>query len=137
MARYKDFGSPVAANSDEPITFQLYGETYKCQPAMQGRLLIEFIAQSSVEDPSSSAKAILNFFDSALAPDDRGRFKELTESEDRVVPMETLTEIMDWLVEQYTGRPTEPSSPSEPGDTSTGTTFAGVPSSPPVPVSVS
>jgi len=138
MTRFKDFGSPVspAASSDEVITFNLYGERFKCVQALQGRTLIEFIARSSVDNPSESAKAVLDFFDSALAPEDRERFTELTASEDRIVPMDTLTEIMDWLVEQYTARPTEPSTPSESGDTSTGTTFAGVPSSPPVPASV-
>ena len=136
MPRFKDFGSPIVS-SDEPITFQLYGKTFRCQPAMQGRQLIEFIAQSSVEDPSSSARAVLQFFDNAIVEADHDQFNEMTHSSETVVPMETLTEVMDWLVEQYTGRPTEPPSPSPVGDTTTGTTFAGVPSSPPVPVSAS
>ena len=80
---------------------------------------------------------MLKFFDAAIVEDDHDQFNEMTENPDTVVPMETLSEIMDWLVEQYAGRPTQPSTPSEPGDSTTGTTFAGVPSSPPVPVSVS
>ena len=136
-ARFKDFGAPVAASSDEPITFQLYGKTFRCKPALQGRLLIEFIAESSQEDPSAGARAVLKFFDSAIIENDHEAFNELTENPETVVPMETLSEIMDWLVGQYAARPTQPPTQSEPGDSTTGTTFAGVPSSPPVPASAS
>lgn len=136
MPKFKDFGSPLA-NSDEPVTFSLYGETFRCKPSMQGRLLIQFIAESSQDDPSAGARAVLKFFDQAIVEADHEKFNEMTESADTIVPMETLTSIMDWLVEQYTGRPTQPPTPSEPGDLITGPGFAGVPSSPPVPVSVS
>lgn len=136
-AKFKDFGSPVAASSDEPITFQLYGQMFRCRPAMQGAVLIQFIAESSADDPSASARAVLKFFDQAIVESDHEQWHSITESADTIVPMETLSEIMDWLVEKYSSRPTEPPSASPPGDTTTGTTFAGVPSSPPVPVSAS
>ena len=136
-AKFKDFGSPVAASSDEPVTFQLYGETFRCRPAMQGTALIQFIADASGDDTGAGAKAVLSFFDLAIVEADHDRWHELTLSEDHIVPMETLSEIMDWLVEQYSARPTQPPTASEPGESTTGTTFAGVPSSPPVPASVS
>jgi len=34
------------------------------------------------------------------------------EDEKRIVPMDVLSEIMSWLIEEYTGRPTTPSSGS-------------------------
>jgi hypothetical protein len=104
---------------------------------MQGRSLIDFIAQSSADDPSSSARAVLGFFDQAVVEEDHEKFNRITTGGETIVPMDTLSEIMDWLVEQYTGRPTEPSTPSPSGDTTTGTTFQGVPSQPPVSVSAS
>jgi hypothetical protein len=33
------------------------------------------------------------------------RFNELLESEDKIVPVETIGEITAWLVEQYSDRP--------------------------------
>ena len=138
MAKFKDFGAPaLAASSDEPITFQLYGETFRCIPAMQGTTLIEFIAQASMDDPSAGARAVLNFFTTVIVQSDLEKWEAMTKSSETIVPMETLSEIMDWLVEQYSARPTEPPTASPPGDTTTGTTFPGVPSSPPVPVSAS
>lgn len=129
MVRHKDFGSP--ASSDEPITFNLYGQTFRCKAALQGRTLMEFIALSADEDnPASGAKAILQFFDTALVNEDRERFAQMTTSDDHVVPLETLGSIMEWLVEQYAGRPTQPPSPSEPGPMITGPMPTATPSFP-------
>jgi hypothetical protein len=129
VARHKSFGSPVL-QSDEPLTFDLYDQQFRCAPAMQGRVLIEFIARSASGDPAAGAQAVLDFFDTAVIAADRERFKEMLEGEEYIVPMSTLTDIMDWMVEEYTGRPTEPPSPSQPGESTTGPTFAGRPSSP-------
>jgi hypothetical protein len=127
VVRHKDFGAP--ANMDEPITFTLYGETFRCAPSIQGRTLLQFISMSGDdESPDKGASAVLQFFDSALVKADRERFVELTSSEDTVVPLETLASIMEWLVEQYSGRPTEPPSPSEPGELITGPMPVAVPS---------
>jgi hypothetical protein len=137
-ARYKDFGSPVTASSDEPVMFSLYGEQFRCLPAMQGTKLIEFIAMSGDPDnPSGGATAVLEFFKTAISSDDFPRFEAITNSDDRIVPMETLSEIMDWLITQYAARPTQPPMLSEPGQPTTGTMFAGVPSSPPAYASAS
>ena len=136
MARHKSFGSPVL-NSDEPLTFDLYDTTYRCKPAMQGRLLIEFIARSSANDPAAGAQAVLDFFDSAIIESDLQHFKDVLSSEDKIVPMDTLTEIMDWMIEEYTGRPTQQPSDSESGLPTTGPTSEDAPSFTGVPVSTS
>lgn len=129
MVRHKDFGAP--ASTDEPITFTLFGQTFRCKPSLQGRKLMEFIAMSADEDnPAQGAKAILAFLDSALVAEDRERFTQVTESDDTVVPLETLAAIMEWLVEQYSGRPTQPPSPSEPGPMITGPMPTATPSFP-------
>lgn len=129
MVRHKDFGAP--ANTDEPITFTLYGETFKCVPSLQGRTLLQFISDSGDnESPDKGANAVLDFFNSALTKADRERFIELTSDDDTVVPLESLAEIMEWLVEQYSGRPTLPPSPSESGELITGPMPVAVPSFP-------
>jgi hypothetical protein len=40
------------------------------------------------------------------------RFTALMEDPKRIVPMDVLSEIMSWLIEEYTDRPTQPSSDS-------------------------
>lgn len=118
MVRHKDFGAPV--NSDEPITFTLYGKVFRCVPAIQGRTLLRFISVSSGENAAESAGAILDFFDTAVVPEDLDMFREMTSSLSTVVPLETLAKVMEWMVEEYSGRPTPPPSPSDSGELTTG-----------------
>lgn len=136
MTRYRNFGSP--AQSDEVVAFDLYEEQYKCKAALQGRTLIELVARADADDPAVAAAAVLHFFDVVMVDESRERFNALTNSEDRVVSLETLTQIMEWLVEQYAGgeRPTMPSSESSPGEMTTGLPLMEGQFSP-VPVSVS
>ena len=129
MARFRDFGSPVRVDQDEPVTFRIYGQVFHCAPAIQGRLLLEFIATSGGEKPDIGAAAIINFFNSVLVPQSREEFNRLTTDSDTVVPMETLAEIMEWLVSVYSARPTEPPSPLESGDLTTGPMPMAIPSS--------
>ena len=106
MARFKDFGSP-AKDQDEPLTFKLYDETFHAVPAIQGKTLMGLIKDSNMEDPSESAAMVLGFFEKVLKPESLERFNALIDSEDKIVPVETLAEIVGWLVEEYSGRPEE------------------------------
>lgn len=125
-ARFKDFGAP--ASSDEPITFRLFDETYRCRPAIQGKVLIDLLSKVNVNSMGDSAEAVLGFFEKTLLPESYARFDAVLISEDQIVTMDALTSIMEWLVEQYAGggdtatepRPTEPSSDSLNGHETTG-----------------
>lgn len=107
MARFKDFGSPTK-DQDEPLSFKLYGETFHAVPSIQGKTLMGLIKDASVDDPSESAAMVLGFFDKVLVEESLERFTALTESTDKIVPVETLAEIVGWLVEEYSGRPEAP-----------------------------
>jgi hypothetical protein len=107
MAKFKDFG----AGSDtpqEPISFAIHGETFECKPAIQGKFLLDLVARSAnQDDPSESAKVIGDFFKTVLSTESYSRFTYLSEDSDKIVDVETLSEIVGWLVEQYTDRPTQ------------------------------
>lgn len=108
MTRYKNFGSPVAISSDEVITFDLYGEGFKCKPHIQGKALIDLMKDAGEDGSATSATMIFEFLDHVLESDSRAKLYEMMESTDKIVPVETLGEIVGWLVEEYTGRPEEP-----------------------------
>jgi hypothetical protein len=133
VPRHRSFGSPVLSQ-DQPLTFDLYGQTFRCVPALQGVVMIEFIAQSASDDVGAGARAMLDFLRRVIRPEDRDRFFEMTNSDEFVVPMETLNELMEWLTEQYAGRPTEGQSPSESGSSTTGPSSTAEQSYPVVPV---
>lgn len=106
MARFKDFGSP-AANKAEPLTFRLYDEEFFAVANIQGKTLMNLVKNASVDDPAESAEMLIGFFEKVLLPESLVRFNALTEGQDKIVPVETLAEIVGWLVEEYSGRPEE------------------------------
>lgn len=108
MARFKDFGS--GSNNGEvaePITFKIHGEEFTCIPEIPGKTVLNLVAKSGGDNPADSADAVTGFFKTVLTEESMIRFDILAEDPNRIVSMQTLTEIIEWLVEQYTDRPTE------------------------------
>ena len=106
MARFKDFGEGNKIES-EPLSFKLHGEEFQCRKDMQGKVLLNLVVSSSdTDNPAEAAKVINSFFGIVLMPESYERFEALTSDPDRVVTVEALGEIVGWLVEQYSDRPT-------------------------------
>lgn len=103
--RFKDFGAPEV--NQEPLSFALFGETFNCIPALPGKFLLDLIAESNSDDPVASSNIVTKFFNTVLVEESRERFNALAVDPNRVVPVETLSEITAWLVEEYAARPTE------------------------------
>jgi hypothetical protein len=108
MARHKSFGSPSAELEQEPITFDLYDETFTCKAAVQGSVLLGF----GRDTKDNASEAVLNFFSLVMSDEEYEKFEDLINSEDKIVPAETLGEIAGFLVSEYTARPTGSSSSS-------------------------
>jgi hypothetical protein len=101
----------------EPLTFDLGGEEFTCHPEVQGKLILDIIRSAADEkDPDQRgmmmAVGVLDFFKKVMDASEYERFEKLMEDPKRIVPMDTLSEIMSWLIEEYTDRPTPPSSAS-------------------------
>jgi hypothetical protein len=106
MARFKDFGTG-GDSSVEEISFKIHGETFVCRPALQGKVLLELVAKSNdTENPGEAAEIIMKFFKTVLVPESNEAFEALANDPDRIVSVETLGDIVAWLVEQYSERPT-------------------------------
>lgn len=107
-ARFKDFGSgkPVAT---EPITFRLHDEEFTAVAALPGKTIIDLVARSADGNEASALAQILDFFKAALVDESFVRFNALIEDRDRVVSVDTLAEIVEWLLGEYGDRPEEPS----------------------------
>lgn len=105
--RFKDFGGKYDPTEAEPLSFKLYGEDFECNPNLQGKVLLDIVANSDEDSPSAVAHTMSTFFERALKPESYARFNALLEDPNRIVTVETLGEITAWLVEEYTARPTE------------------------------
>ena len=106
MTRFKDFGSGTD-NTKEPLVFKLHGEEFTCKPAIQGKLLIDLAKNGNSEDPSKAAETIEMFFGYVLVDSDKERFQNLLVDPDRIVSVEVLSEIIGWLMGEYTNRPNQ------------------------------
>ena len=104
--RFRNFGSEETVVKD-PISFELHGEEFHCRPVLQGKVLLEIIANMDANDSSYIAQTISKFFEYTLVPESYERFDALLHDADKIVTVETLGEITSWLVEEYTARPTQ------------------------------
>lgn len=108
MTRFKDFGAGAKGNENsEPLSFKLHEETFHCVPQVQGKLLLELVADSSGDDAVKSAAVIDKFFGYVLEDESLVRFNKLIRDKHKIVTVETLADITGWLVEEYTNRPEE------------------------------
>ncbi len=108
-ARHKDFGKPVNMEEMDPVSFDLYGETYNCYKQIHGVTLLRFVQDANSEDGSKATSAMLDIFKRVMPKDEYARFEELCNDPETVVPVDTLGEIVGWLMEVYSERPTKQS----------------------------
>jgi hypothetical protein len=79
--------------------------------------IVATMAGGNLDDPAvmgAAAAAATQFFMDALLPDDRVRFAAAIHdpTPGKVIPLGKLVMAMEWVVEQYMGRPTVPPSGS-------------------------
>ena len=110
MARFKDFGSGKDISEVEPLSFKIYDEEFFCTPVVQGKFLLELISSTSnsEDDPTASARMVSGFFSHVLFEESYERFEKLLNDKHRIVQVETLSEIVAWLMQEYTNRPNQP-----------------------------
>jgi hypothetical protein len=105
-SRFKDFGDDQNVVK-EPLSFKLYGEDFHCHPALQGKVLLDTVSKADASDPAAAARMIDDFFRKSLTEESYERFNNLLNDSEKIVTVETLSEITSWLVEQYSERPTK------------------------------
>ena len=105
-SRFKDFGDDQNVVK-EPLSFKLYGEDFHCHPALQGKVLLDTVSKADASDPAAAARMIDDFFQKSLTEESYERFNSLLNDSEKIVTVETLSEITAWLVEQYSERPTK------------------------------
>lgn len=112
--RFKDFGSGGEVNK-APLSFKIHNEEFHCRPSIQGKTLLDIVANSGDTSGVGVANTINQFFEVCLVPESFVRFNALLENPDKIVTVETLGEITAWLVEEYSSRPTQQPEPSASG----------------------
>lgn len=108
-----------------PVTFDVTGdgftETFSAVPAIPGAQLLDFISDADSNDGGRASQALIDFMQSVILDDDKERFAELIRDPDKVIEIELLAEICEWLVGEYAARPTEQPKRSAAGRPQNGT----------------
>ena len=104
--RYKDFGKGGDVTK-EPLSLKLYGEDFGCVPQIQGKFMLELIKNANGDDGAATARVIDDFFGHVLLEESKVRFDALLVDKEKVVTVETLSEIVGWLIGEYGNRPEE------------------------------
>lgn len=104
----------VPQSTVEPPSFTVLGQTFICLPEPPAGALTDLIG-SAEGSTVAQATAAVSFLAAVLPDADAARFEALIHAKDTVVPIEVLSEILQWVTEQYTGRPTMPSSTLQAG----------------------
>lgn len=105
-ARFKDFGSALKFSDLPPLSFELCERNFKCRPALQSKKLLEFVKDADGGSGLSAGEAIHKFMETVIVPEDVQAWKDLLDSDEFIVDVSLLSNVVTWLVEQYSGRPT-------------------------------
>jgi hypothetical protein len=81
-------------------------EKFKARSAIPGHLMMQ-IAGAMESGVSVASAEMVKMLHSAIVPEDKDRFMTLIDDTEIAIPIETLGEILAWLAEEYTGRPTQ------------------------------
>jgi hypothetical protein len=108
--RFKDFGDALRASSLPPLYFDLCGKRFHCVPAMQSRKLMKFVKRAEGSEGASAGEVIHDFMDSCIVADDQDAWSALMDSDEFIIDVQLISDIVTWLITQYSSRPTQPPS---------------------------
>lgn len=125
IVRFKNFEV-----SPEPVTFTIAPDTFECLPEVPLDVLVELsglrTAPGETVDMKARMAQIHDFFDFIMEPQSGAIFRKRTaiptaeQPNPHPIGMKTVIAVLEWLMEVYGLRPTEPSNESEDGSQSEG-----------------
>lgn len=97
--------------------FRIYGDLYEGVREIGADAILDVMAsmQNLEGDPQNQVRAIKDVMARVLVAESAERFVANMGNRVEPIGLRTLMNALNWLIEQYTGRPTEPDSDSSPG----------------------
>jgi len=109
MKEFRTGARESVLDNPVPIQFMIEGTEFEAVPPTSGQLTLLMASQAN-EDPVEIAKAMLEFVLAILGPEQYRVFEDGLKSGD--IEMELTMEIVEWLTEQWSQRPTTSASAS-------------------------
>lgn len=92
---------------EDPINFKLFGTQWDCRDEVNGKLLMDQAAGLDSDSLQDQRNGVIGILQMTVLPDQVEDLLEELDDPDKVIQLGKLVEIVGWLVEQYTDRPTE------------------------------
>lgn len=99
----KEFDAFIRETTQELITFTVAGETFTCIDSLPLTILANITRQQS---NGQAVLGLADFLTAVVLEEDHDRLAVLMNEPHNAVAVETWAEIVEWLIEEYTGRPT-------------------------------
>lgn len=103
----KSFTSSKEKTPVEPIIFELEGQEFEAYGQVPGAVLLDFVTAATKDDQSGSAGAIMGYLKASMNAENFKRFDKLTRDPEVLIELTTLSDIVSFLIEERTSRPTE------------------------------
>lgn len=122
----RDFDSMLAANAGVNPTFKVAGQEFSLRVKLPYRRWNKLLATMRSEDIDEQEGAE-DFFNTVLIKADRQRFLDLLNNEDddddaaESISLAQMNDLIDWVMEYFTGKHGNSSDSSTPGVNGTGT----------------
>lgn len=127
----KNFDVARAERANRDRGFKIGGEEFLRKTGVRPEIMIAWEALGTNQDSEAVLNAVDEIVVGFLDPtnDAEARYRKIREREEDPVTLADLVELVQWLVEEETGRPTQQPSASTSGDGGTSTTSTDVSSS--------
>ena len=103
------------------MVLEIYDREFKVRGEMPGLRILRIIdAMESSEEDGVDVGMLVSFISDAFLASDREEGMAALEDTEKIVPFTMLVEIVQWLVSEYTGNPTEQQPQSETSSETTG-----------------
>lgn len=138
---HRTFEAPAHDPTAEPVTFEFMGhvankewrERFTLLDEPPAGVLDDLVRSMSIDQrgriKTIAQASLVQFVRGCLVPEDEDRFDALVQDKVRVVTIEQLADLADWISELMFNRPTVRRAPSLPGSANGGATSAAASSS--------
>lgn len=117
MTRFHDFD---ADRNTEPITFRFGGRDFTAKATCPSDVMLRFIADGAADSQSAQVDAVDAFMRQVLDAGDVEKWEAAKTDPVAPVSIKDCSDLINWLVEEYSGRPTSEPSPSADGSSTDG-----------------
>jgi len=102
----RDFSHPTA-----PVRFRIGADEFQARPMISAQRMVQLAEMGEKIDAAEGMVKLSIFtevFELALYPESLERFRARLYDDDNPIGMGQVGQVIEWLIEQYAGRPTPP-----------------------------